>query len=118
MEQERLLRTLSLFFPGSFANGNLKNPDAGQIIGRLLTLEDHPIDVTHFNQLLHLVHEAGCTPGFFRYYFLVPPESHSYPVRNVTEHLPVLNEHGISSLEQLEWGLRRFYTDALIPLCQ
>lgn len=114
MEQECLTRTLGLCFPGSFSGATLKNPDAGQIMGRLLKLEEDPIDVTHFNQLLHLVHEAGCTRGFFRYYFLTVPDSHSYPVRKVTEHLPALDDRGISSLEQLEWGLRRFYTDALL----
>ena len=114
MEKERLVRTLSLFFPGSFPGGTLKNPDAEQIITRLLKLKEDPIDVTPFNQLLHLVHEAGCTRGFFRYYFLTVPHNHSYPVHKVTEHLPALDERGISSLEQLEWGLRRFCTDALL----
>jgi len=66
------------------------------------------------NQLLVLSHEAGVSPGFFEYYWLSVPE-HTY---NVAE-LPDFNEEygerdSIESLEQLRWGLRRFYADALL----
>jgi hypothetical protein len=90
------------------------NPDYERIISRFLEMEDNPINVTHLNQLLHLVHEAGVTKGFFEYYFLTAPVNHLYPVRKVTETLPPLDDRGIASLEQLDWGLRRFHIDALL----
>lgn len=116
MNRDSLLKTLTYFFPCTFFEEGAfgLNPDRERIVGRFLEMDKHPINVTHLNQLLHLVHEAGVTKGFFEYYFLAEPLNHPYPVREVTETLPPLDDRGIASLEQLDWGLRRFHIDALL----
>ena len=84
------------------------------VIQRICDLQTHPLDVTHLNQMLHLVHEAGVTEDLFRYYFLVSPRSHPYPVEKVEGYSPKFETRAISSLDQLKCGLRRFYIDALL----
>jgi hypothetical protein len=77
-------------------------------------MDVRPIGVTHLNQILHLSHEAGVTSGFFKYYFLELPKSHPYDVGKVVEGGPGIDNTGVSSIKQLDWGLRRFYIDALL----
>lgn len=116
MEREHLFQILGSFFSTSFQKGSafLESLDAQRIVERLQRMQEEPIHVTHFNQLVHLVHEAGCSAGFFRYYFLTIPERHLYLCSKVMEPLPTIDERGIASLEQFEWGFRRLYTDALL----
>lgn len=116
MEIKQLAFMLSKYFPGSFNEDmpTLKNPDTGLIVDRLLKLENEPIRPTHFNQLLHLVHEAGVSSGFFNYYFTTVPRLHPYPLEKVLTGLPDINESGISSPGQLDWGFRRFFIDGLL----
>lgn len=116
MNQAEIRRVLQTFFPGAFIGGAsfLKNPDGERIATRILCMNKDPIHVTAFNQLLTLVHEAGVTPGFFKYYFQSLPLSHPYPVDKVLDSLPVLDHKGISSLKQLEWGFKRVFIDALL----
>lgn len=116
MTKKEVINTLKFFFPGSFNEQSqfIQSQDGQRILERLLNLSTFPIHVTHFNQLLHLSHEAGVTDGFFKYYFYSEPTSHSYPVDKVLEVSPSIDEKGVSSLKQMEWGLRRFYIDALL----
>jgi len=116
MNRDSLLQILRYFFPCTFFEEGAfgLNPDRERIVSRFLEMDKNPISVTHLNQLLHLVHEAGVSKGFFKYYFQEIPLSHPYPVRKVTKTLPRLDNRGIASLEQLEWGLRRFHIDALL----
>jgi len=111
-----VLATLAFFMPGSFGQGRpfLQSEKARMIVARLLDMQKDPIHVTQFNQLLHLAHDAGVTPGFFKYYFTTAPTLHPYPTEVVVPSTPELNPNGISSLAQLEWGLRRFYIDSLL----
>jgi len=111
--RERIAETLEFFFPGAL-NGPSTTEEVQFILDRLVKMDIQAIHVTHFNQLLHYVHQAGVTPGFFRYYFMSEQDKHPYPVDQIMDPTPGLDEKGISSLEQLEWGLRRFYTDALL----
>ena len=111
-----IIDTLKIFFPGSFKEGSLfiQSQDGKLILQRIKEMATNPIHVTYFNQLLHLNHEAGVTDGLFKYYFLTQPKQHPYPVDKVLASLPDLDEKGISSINQAEWGLRRFYIDALL----
>lgn len=113
---DTVLGTLGFFLPGSFGSDRsfLASEKGKLIVSRLMSIQSEPIDVTHFNQLLHLAHEAGVTPGFFKYYFTTSPSSHPYPGKNVLATAPELSPMGIASLAQLEWGLRRFYMDSLL----
>lgn len=116
MNAHDIAKTLKTFFPGAFQEGSpfLKSPDGKRIAERLCQMNTNPIHVTTFNQLLHLVHEAGVTRGFFKYYFQSEPTKHPYSVDKIMNKRPTLDEKGISSLAQLEWGLRRFFIDALL----
>ena len=117
MTAEEVLKVLMFFFPRSFSPETrlLKSEDRKRIVERLLNLETAPINLTHFNQLLHLNHEAGVTEGFFRYYFLTQPLQHPYPVDKLSDPIekksslmPGLDERAIWSLNQLKWGQTRF----------
>lgn len=116
MELNDVIKTLSFFLPRSFSPGAqfLGTPDGEVVIQRLLNMEKDPITITHLNQILHLSHEAGMTDGFFRYYFLEFPSSHSYPVDKLLNEPPLVNPYGVASLAQLDFGLTRMYTDALL----
>lgn len=115
MEIKDVTNTLSFFLPRLFSPGApfLDTPDGKVVIQRLMRLEQEPITITHLNQLLHLSHEAGMTDGFFRYYFLSSPASHPYPVEKLLT-AATINPLGLASLGQVEFGLRRLYTDALL----
>src|SRR5437667_10083614 len=80
------LSILAFFMPGSFGSGrsSLQSEKSGMIVQRLLSMHQDPIDVTQFNQLLHLAHDAGVTPGFFQYYFKTSPDRHPFPPQTVT----------------------------------
>lgn len=108
----KMLAVLTKYFPRAFETGSkfLQAPYARQAIDRVLDLEQNPIHLTHFNQLLHLCHEAGVSEGFFKYYFLTTPDEHPYVV---SQPYAPLNPSGIASLEQFDWALRRFYIDAI-----
>src|SRR5579884_3594133 len=110
-------QVLSRYFPGSFEPGSpfLDRPESKLILGRLCESPQNPLNRTQANLLLHLCHEAGFSDGFFRYYFLTEPARHPYPVARVTNGpMPSLDHAAIWTVEQLDWGLRRFFTDALL----
>lgn len=116
LDLEEIIYKLKFFFPGSFKEGSpfIQSQDGKLILQRIKEMPINPIHATYFNQLLHLNHEAGVTEGFYKYYFLTQPKQHPYPVDKVLPVSADLNEKGISSLKQAEWGLRRFYIDALL----
>ena len=123
MTSEETLKVLKFFFPRSFSPETqfLKSEDGRRIVERLRKQETDPINLTHFNQLLHLNHEAGVTEGFFRYYFLTQPLQHPYPVDKLSDPvekkpslMPGLDERAIWSLDQLKWGLTRLFVDGLL----
>lgn len=116
MYSSSIIHHFGQFFPGAFKEGSafLNNPDGKQIFDRLLKVGSEPLHLTNFNQLLHLVHEAGVSDGFFRYYFQSMPDSHPYPLKSMQVPVPPLDKRGISSMEQAEWGFLRFFTDALL----
>src|SRR6267143_1611346 len=116
LTERDVLKTLAFFIPGSFGPGRsfLQSEKSGMIVKRLVSMQDDPIHVTQFNQLLHLAHDAGITPGFFEYYFKTIPNKHPFSPDTVLSQTPALNAKGITSLTQLDWGLRRFYIDSLL----
>lgn len=104
------------YFPGS----PLPKPDFEKtaygplVLETLAQMEHAPIGLTRFNQVLHLMHEAGVKEGFFKYYFLSSPKAHPYPVGTVVPCPDEVSEDGIASDTQLEWGGKRFIQDALL----
>ena len=116
MVDDDAARVLAQFFPRSFGEGATfqKTSGGALMFERFHEMADKPIHYTHFNQMLHLVHEAGVSEGFFKYYFLAMPGKHPYPLDKVIVPVPGLDEKGISSLSQLEWGIRRLFIDGLL----
>ncbi len=116
MVEEELIEALALYFPGSFKRPApfLDSDLAKRLVERLLRMPTDAVSRTHLNQFLHLTHEAGMSEGFFRYYFLTSPPGHPYEIERIFPTLPGLNESGLSSLEQLRWGLHRFFIDGLL----
>jgi hypothetical protein len=69
------------------------------------------------NQIMHLCSQAGMNEGFYRYYFLVNPETHPYPCEKVfseEQFEPPEGTAEVQSLRQLHWGIRRFIYDAML----
>lgn len=116
MNKDELIQNLGFFLPSLFSPNSLflSTSDGSLVLERLMEMEDHPLSTTHVNQLLHLSHNAGVTDGFLRYYFLSFPTKHSYPVDRHWDGSSLISEVGIASLPQLNFGLRRFFTDALL----
>ena len=82
------------------------------VLGRI---EQQPLSRALLNQLLTLAHEAPVSKGFFNFYWLSEPEIHPYDVKKIPCYSPKWSElDNIVSLDQLYWGLYRFYVDALL----
>lgn len=85
-----------------------------EVFEALNNLESAPLTRSQLNQLLILSHEAPVGEAFFEYYWLTEPK-HVYEVTKI----PCYNTSWIAgthigSLDQLYWGLYRFYVDALL----
>jgi len=109
-EDEKLQELFSFGF-----NGWLVRHCPSEVQERILGIDKNSVGRSQLNQLLHLCHEPGVSDGFYRYYWLSVPMQHVYDVSRI----PSFDERFIggdliSSLEQLRWGLYRFYVDALL----
>src|SRR5882762_10030813 len=93
LTERGVLKTLAFFIPGSFGPGRsfLQSEKSGMIVKRLVSMQDDPIHVTQFNQLLHLAHDAGITPGFIEYYFKTIPNKHPFSPDTLLSQTPPLN---------------------------
>ena len=115
MTKECILKQFELFQGGTSGMDSWLRPDTpDEVFDALADLETHPLSRARFNQLLTLAHEAPISQPLFAYYWLEAPK-HPYEVRN----LPCYNERwpgsqNIQSIDQLYWGLYRFYVDALL----
>ncbi len=92
----------------------LRSETPSEVFDTLADLDTHPLSRARFNQLLTLAHEAPISQPLFEYYWLSAPE-HPYDVRRIPcydERWPRLTN--IGSIDQLYWGLYRFYVDALL----
>ncbi|HKF51289.1 MAG TPA: hypothetical protein VKB26_03165 [Candidatus Acidoferrales bacterium] len=116
MDVAQLVTILSFYFPDALnEHDGLQHKGAGQkILQRLAAIPTQPLSRTHFNQLLHLNHEAGVSPGFFQYYLLEKPETHPYPIEALFPESVEIYTSGVVSIEQLKLGLHRFFIDSLL----
>ena len=113
--KHRILEQFQLFQGGT---GGLdswlgaKTPD--EVFHAIADIETHPLSRARLNQLLTLAHEAPISQPLFEYYWLSAPK-HPYDVCNVPcydNRWP--GSKNIQSIDQLYWGLYRFYVDALL----
>ena len=113
---DTIRRKFELFEGGTGGLDNWLGPNSShEIFDVLAEIETNPLSRAQLNQLLTLAHEAPVSDGFFTYYWLSVPSEHPYPVRNI----PCFDKRWaeldhINSLDQLYWGLYRFYVDALL----
>ena len=92
----------------------LRHETPDEVFDTLSDLETNPLSRARFNQLLTLAHEAPVSQPLFAYYWLEAPK-HPYDVR----HIPCYDDRWpgsqtIHCVDQLYWGLYRFYVDALL----
>lgn len=117
MSKEQILDRFKLYFAGTGGFDSWltsATPDA--VFERLAAVDSgHPLSHAQLNQLLVLSHEAGMSPDFFHYYWLSSPRKHPYDVTMVPGYERAWTRgHMIQRLDQLGWGLYRFYVDALL----
>lgn len=114
--RDGILKRFELFQGGTGGLDSWLGPDApDEIFGVLAEIEEHPLSRARLNQLLTLAHEAPVSNVFFDYYWLSVPCEHPYSVRKIpcfSDCWAQLDQ--ICSLDQLYWGLYRFYVDALL----
>ena len=86
-----------------------------KVLEVLNNIENQPLSRALLNQLLTISSEAPVSDAFFRYYWLNAPDKHPYDVRKVAffDERWIELDH-IGYLDQLYWGLYRFYVDALL----
>ena len=115
VSKKRVLERFQLFQGGTGGLDSWLRPETDDsVFDVLANLETHPLTRARFNQLLTLAHEAPISQPLFSYYWLEAPK-HPYDVR----HVPSYDERwpgsqNIQSIDQLYWGLYRFYVDALL----
>ena len=113
--KEHVLEQFQLFQGGTGGLDSWLRPETpGEVFDALADLETHPLSRARLNQLLTLANEAPVSQPLFTYYWLKAPE-HPYDVcrvPNFDERWP--GSKNIQSIDQLYWGLYRFYVDALL----
>ena len=113
--KKHVLEQFQLFQGGTGGLDSWLRPETpGEVFDALADLETHPLSRARLNQLLTLANEAPVSQPLFTYYWLKAPE-HTYDVCRV----PYFDERwpgskNIQSIDQLYWGLYRFYVDALL----
>ena len=113
--KEHVLEQFQLLQGGTGGLDSWLQPETrDEVFDALADLETHPLSRARLNQLLTLANEAPVSQPLFTYYWLKAPE-HPYDVCRV----PCFDERwpgskNIQSIDQLYWGLYRFYVDALL----
>ncbi|HEY3368886.1 MAG TPA: hypothetical protein VGK74_27840 [Symbiobacteriaceae bacterium] len=115
VSKEALLEQFKLFAGGTGGIANwLQETTPDSVIERLTTLDERPLSHAQLNQILLLSHEAGCSEGFFQYYWGMAP-NHPYDVRALPRYRTEWNNSAaILSLDHLWWGIYRLYVDSLL----
>ena len=113
--KQNVLKRFQLFQGGTGGLDSWLRPETpDDVFDALAYLETHPLSRARLNQLLTLAHEAPISQPLFAYYWLSAPE-HPYDVRQVPCYDELwLGSQNIQSIDQLYWGLYRFYVDALL----
>src|SRR6266540_3404786 len=92
----------------------LTGSSSPSVINRLAELRSSALSCSQLNQLLALAHRPELAVGTFRYYWLSAP-AHCYDVTRLPHyHANYTGVDRIISVDQLAWGLYRFYFDSLL----
>jgi len=121
-DKHELYNVLYFFFPIFSSNQGRRGDDCKiceELLGNIG--ENEPLTFSQTNQLLHLLHFGSISLGFFQYYFCNVPEFHVYNVDSIEGYDKSLFDNKNSSpittiktVQQLNWGLRRFHIDAVL----
>jgi hypothetical protein len=117
MSQDALRARLAIFAGNTGGIETWLTPSAPPVVfDTLARIDQAPITRATLNQLLLLSHEAAMSEGFFRYYFVdVPaPGAHPYDVRKIPGFARERPAGVLAYIDQLYWGLYRFYVDCLL----
>ncbi|MGE3857329.1 MAG: hypothetical protein AB7G21_10290 [Dehalococcoidia bacterium] len=113
--RELILEKFALFTGGTGGIDSWLGEDSPETtFERLARLDQEPLSLAQFRQLLALAHEAPLSAGFFRYYWLTTP-SHVWNIAAVPGYDARWGgATAVLSQDHLAWGLYRFYVDALL----
>ena len=113
--KEDILKRFEIFQGGTGGLDNWLRPETPEEVFRALAdIEVTPLTRARLNQLLTLANEAPVSQPLFEYYWLESPE-HPYDVRAIPGYDEEwIGSESIRSIDQLYWGLYRFYVDALL----
>jgi len=113
--KEDILRRLDLFVLGGPGLGGWLSKSSNSLIfERLARLEQDPLSLAQFGQLLVLGHQAPPSDDFLRYYWLSRASDHPYFIPSLSDFQPDFANDTIKSLDHLAWGLKRVFADALL----
>jgi len=113
--KKTILTRFDLFTDGTGGiDGWLHEKTPPETFQRLMTIGLKPLSLAQLNQLLTYGHAAPLKEGFFQYYWLTAPP-HTYDLTSLPSYRQDWDGSlAIFDLDQLYWGLYRFYTDALL----
>ena len=117
MSEQELRDRLAIFAGNTGGIETWLTSSAPQVVfDTLAQIDQSPMTRATLNQLLLLSHEAAMSEGFFRYYWeTVPsPGQHPFDVRKIPGYTAYRPAGVIASIDQLYWGLYRFYVDCLL----
>ena len=113
--KQTILKKFQLFQGGTGGLDSWLRPETpNEVFDALADIENQPLSRARLNQLLTLANEAPVSQPLFAYYWLQAPD-HPYDVSRI----PCFDERwpgstNIHAVDQLYWGLYRFYVDALL----
>jgi hypothetical protein len=106
--QDEIRGRLSKFIlVGPGIGGWLGTATSNIVFDRLARIEQEPLSLAQFSQLLILGHQAPPSEDFLRYYWLSAPADHPYPIGSLTAFQPNFTGDTVKSLDHLAWGLER-----------
>lgn len=86
-----------------------------EIFDRLENIENEHLSKVQLSQLFTLSGMPSMSFGFFKYYWLIVPEKHTYRVSKIEGYNSnYINDNYIISIEHLYWGIKRIYFDSLL----
>jgi len=114
--EEVVIEEFKLLSIGDMGIGAWITEDTEDVVyERLDNIDRDHLSKVQLNQLLVLGHEAPLSDGFFKYYWMDNPETHTYPVTEIPGFSEeFIGKKKIISLEHLKWGLYRIFTDGLL----
>lgn len=117
MPKDTIIEQFRLFsLGGEGIGGWLTDRTDDGVFDRLDNILDAPLTTSQFNQILGFGRQAPVSDDFFHYYWLEFPPKHPYPVGRLPgfKQQWMKGKKAIVSLEHLEWGMYRLFTDALL----